>query len=157
MAVSTYPRRLPWACLLVVLVILVASGCSRMSLPSVEFSSPFGQSNWVELLDARVIDGATPALAVTVANLKKKPVWVRVEVEGIDGGNNCMNSFKLDPGTSHRYACPQTSISAGNRYRAELVVYKDQGNTRVSERIRRLIEVRRSESGALVLDGRPAD
>ncbi|MBW1882212.1 MAG: hypothetical protein JRJ58_01695 [Deltaproteobacteria bacterium] len=128
-----------------------------MSLPSVEFSSPFGQSNWVELLDARVIEGATPALAVTVANLKKKPVWVRVEVEEIDGGNSCMNSFKLDPGTSHRYACRQTSISVGNRYRAELVVYKDQGNTQVSERIRRLIVVRRSESGALELDGRPAD
>jgi hypothetical protein len=128
-----------------------------MGFPAVEIRSPFGQSNWVEILDARVIEGAKPSLAVTIANLKKKPIWVRMEVEEIGGRSDCMNSFKLNPGMSHRYVCPQTSVSAGNRYRVELVVFKDQGNTRFSERIRRLIEVRRSESGALVLDGRPAD
>ncbi len=157
MAVPTDPRRFRWARLLVALMILVASGCGGKSLPSVEFRSPFGHSNWVELRDAGVIEGATPYLAVTVLNRKKKPIWVRVQVDEMEGWNDCLNSFKLNPGASHRYVCPQTSVSVGNRYRAELTVFKDMGNTRATERIRRLIEVKRSPSGALELDGRPAD
>ena len=157
MAVTSDPRRPFWACLLLALMILVAIGCSRESLPSVEFRSPFGFSRWVELRDAGVIEGARPALTVTVANLKKNPIWVRVDVEEIGGWNDCLNSFKLNPGASHRYVCPQTSLSVGNRYRAEIIVFKDRGNTKATERIRRLIDVKRSQSGALVLDGRPAD
>ena len=157
MAVPTHPRRLFWACLIVVLTLVSGFACRRLSLPSVEFRSPFGQSNWVQILDARVFEGDTPSLTVTIANLKKKPIWVRMEIEEIDGWNDCMNSFKLDQGASHRYVCPQTSVAVGNRYRAELLVYKDQGNTQTTERIRRLIELIRNESGALELIGRPAE
>jgi hypothetical protein len=133
----------------------VVFGCR--SLPSVEFSPPFGRSNWVSLEDAQVIDGARPALAVTIANERDRPIWIRMEIDEIEGWNDCTNSFRLDPQTSHRYSCPQTSIAAGTRFRAELLVFRDRGNTQAAERIRRLIEVKRNERGDLMLEGRPSD
>jgi hypothetical protein len=154
---QTTQRRILATCLLVLLACVVASGCRRGRLPTIRFTSPFGHSNWVGLEDARVIDGDAQSLAVTVSNRKSHPIWVRFEIDQLEGWNDCANSFKLIPGASHLYICPQTSISVGNRYRAELVVYKDLGNTKPTERITRSIEIHRDESGALVLDGRPAD
>jgi hypothetical protein len=143
-----------WACALVVLVVLMSFGCRR--LPSIKFESPFGHSNWVGIEGARVVEGSAPAIAVTISNRKNHPIWVRIEIEVIDGWNDCANSFKLTPGASHQYVCPQTAISAGTRYRAALVVYKDRGNTKPTEQLHRLIDVKEAENGSLVLEGRDA-
>ena len=149
-------RILRTAAFLGVLVISVAVGCTK-SLPSIKFESPFGHSNWVEISDGRAVGGETPSLSVTIKNLKKKPIWVRMIIDDLNGWNDCENSFRLTPGSSHRYVCPQTKLTVGTRYRAELTVFKDQGNTKPTERIQRTIELEQAADGSLVLGGPPAD
>jgi hypothetical protein len=153
--VPTVQTRLACACLLTVLVTFVGIGCTKR-LPTVRMTSPFGHSNWIELLDSRVIEGPQPALAVTMKNQKKKPIFVRMVIDELDGRSDCANSIKLLPGVEYPYVCPQASVSAGNRYRAELVVFRDQGNTKPTERLHRLIVLKADENGNLVLDGAPA-
>lgn len=136
-----------------VLTILAVLGCS--GLPTLNFTPPFGRSDWVELKGSHVITGDNPAIAVTITNRKKKPIWVRMLIDEIDGGDDCQNVFKLDTQESFLFSCPQTSIEERTQYRAELIVFKDMGNTKVAERINRLVTVQRDENGELVLIGRP--
>jgi hypothetical protein len=148
-------RRVLRVGILAALASLVAVGCSW--LPTVKFTPPFGRSDWVETTDPHVIDGDNPAIAVTIKNRKKKPIWVRMLIDEIEGGNDCQNVFKLNEQESFFFSCPQTSITADTQYRAEILVFKDMGNTKVAERLNRLVTVQRNENGELVLRGRPAD
>jgi len=130
-------------------------GCS--ALPTLRFDPPFGRSDWVEFQDSRVVAGSISALAVTISNRRNVPLWIRMEIDEIDGDNDCMNILKLEPETKVPYSCPQASLGAGRRFRVQATVYKDSGNTKVVESINRLIEVRLAASGQLELLGRPAD
>jgi len=94
---------------------------------------------------------------VAVSNPKKVPLWVRVEIDQLEGDDDCMATFKLEPRMSHLYTCPQTFVAAGKRFRAEAIVYRDSGNTEIAETIRRLIELKRGPKGQLLLIGRPAN
>lgn len=134
---------------------LVVVGCGWM--PTVKFTPPFGRSNWVELKDPHVVEGDNPAIAVTITNRKKKPIWVRMLIDEIEGGNDCQNVFKLDVQESFFFSCPQTVIQARTQYRVELMVFKDMGNTKVAERLNRLVTVQQNENADLVLVGRDAD
>lgn|GEM_PF-3492020 len=136
-------------------VTLVVVGCSR--LPTVRLDPPFGRSDWIELSDSRVIEGARPALVVTISNPKKIPLWIRMEIDEIDGRDDCMASFKLAPKMSHLYSCGQDDVSVGKRFRAEAIVYKDAGNTKATETIRRLVEIQKGPNGELILVGRPPE
>ena len=144
------------ACSLVPILVLVGLACSK-PLPSVKMSSPFGYSNWVKLQDAHVAQGPRPSLGVTITNQKRNPIWVRMVIDELEGRNDCANSFKLLPGLAYEYVCPQASVNAGNRYRAELVVFKDQGNTKPTERLHRIILLKEGAGGNLVLEGRDAE
>lgn len=144
----TSSRRFIWVGFLAT---LAAVGCTR--LPSVEFSLPFGHSDWIELRDAGVIDGVAPALVATVVSRKKDLLWVRFVINQIEGADTCEGQFKLYPQTSHPYRCPLTSVDEGARYRAEITVYKDAGDTQVAERIHRTVELQRSQSGGFELIG----
>jgi hypothetical protein len=137
-------------------MIIIAAGCTK-SLPSIKFESPFGHSSWVEISDGRAVGGTTPSLSVTVKSLKKKPIWVRIIIDDLNGWNDCANSFRLAPGSSHYYVCPQTALTVGTRYRAELTVFRDQGNSKPIERIERTIELGQAADGSLVLGGPPAN
>jgi hypothetical protein len=137
------------------LAALVVFGCA--GLPTLKFTPPFGRSDWVELKDSHVVEGDSPAIAVTVTNRKKRPIWVRMLIDEIEGGNDCQNVFKLDVQESFFFSCPQSSLQARTQYRVELLVFKDMGNTKVAERLNRLVTIQRNENGALVLVGRPAD
>lgn len=148
-------RRVLRVGILAALASLVAIGCS--GLPTLKFTPPFGRSDWVELTDPHVIDGDNSAIAVTITNQKKKPIWVRMLIDEIEGGDDCQNVFKLDVQESFFFSCPQNSVEARTQYRVELIVFKDIGNTKVAERLNRLVTVQRNESDALVLVGRPAD
>ena len=139
----------------VLLTALISPGCSK--LPSVHLDSPFGKSNWVELHDARVVTDPAPALAVTVVNLTDKQLSVRVVIDEIEGRDDCQNSFRLISEQSVDYSCEQIFVAEGKRFRAEILVYKDWGQTKLAERIRRLIEIETGEDGGLVLVGRPVD
>ncbi len=134
---------------------LVVLGCSW--LPTIKFTPPFGRSDWVELKDSHVVDGDRPAIAVTITNRKKTPIWVRMLIDEIEGGDDCENAFKLGVGESFFYSCPQDSVHAHMQYRAELIVFKDMGNTQMAERINRVVTVEQRENGELTLRGRPAD
>jgi len=138
-----------------ILAALVVFGCG--GLPTLKFTPPFGRSDWVELTDSHVVTGDNSALAVTITNRKKKPIWVRMLIDEIEGGNDCQNVFKLDVQESFFFSCPQSSLQARTQYRVELIVFKDIGNTKVAERLNRLVTIQRNENGALVLVGRPAD
>ncbi len=138
-----------------ILAALILFGCS--GLPTLKFTPPFGRSDWVELRDSHVVDGDTPAIAVTIKNRKKKPIWVRMLIDEIEGGNDCQNVFKLNEQESFFFSCPQTSITVGTRYRAELIVFRDMGNTKIAERINRIVTLQWNDDGGLVLVGRPAD
>ncbi|MBW2693526.1 MAG: hypothetical protein JRE57_12985 [Deltaproteobacteria bacterium] len=148
-------RRVLCVGILAALASLVAIGCGWM--PTVKFTPPFGRSDWVELKDPHVVDDDNPAIAVTISNRKKRPIWVRVLIDEIEGGDDCQNVFKLDVGESFFFSCPQSSVEARTQYRVELLVFKDMGNTKVAERLNRLVTIQRNENGALVLVGRPAD
>jgi hypothetical protein len=138
-----------------ILAALVAFGCS--GLPTLTFTPPFGRSDWVELKDSHVVDGDNPAIAVTIKNRKKQPIWVRMLIDEIEGGNDCQNVFKLNVQESFFFSCPQSAITVGTQYRAELIVFKDMGNTKVAERINRIVTLQWNDSGTLALEGRPAD
>ena len=142
------------ACLIVALL----DGCSFFKgLPSVQFNRPFASTDYVDLRDAHVRRGAEPALLVTVANKRRTRIWVRMVIDELEGRNDCVNSFGLDPDESFLYICPQPTIREGLRYRAELTVFRDRGNTSVAERLNRIIEVQRNAEGELVLIGKPAE
>lgn len=140
-----------------VLLLALASvpGCSK--LPSVRFDSPFGQSDWVEVQDPTVVPGPFPALSFSVVNLKDQVVSVHVEIDQIDGEGDCANIFRLEVGRTFRYSCPQRSVAAGQRYRGELRVYKDWGDTKLAERRRRILEIQADAGNELILVGRPAE
>ncbi len=137
------------------LAAFVALGCSR--LPTLKFNPPFGRSDWIEFKDAHLVDGPTLALAVTISNRKKIPLWVRMEIDELNGGDDCVNLFKLDPNTTFPYFCVQRSLRAGKRFRVQAIVYRDAGNTKIAESINRLIELQYGAGGQLELVGRPPD
>jgi len=154
LTISIDARRVRSCCLALALaLVLMVVGCSR--LPTVTFDPPFGRSDWIELADSRVIEGARPALAVTISNPKKIPLWVRMEIDEIEGADDCMSTFKLAPKMSHLYVCPQDLVTPGKSFRAEAVVYKDAGNAKAIETIRRLVEIQEGPNGQLTLVGRP--
>jgi len=134
---------------------LLAPGCK--TFPTLEVELPFGHTGWIEIAEVRVVEGAAPALAATFIARKDQPVWVRLTIDGVDDERGCEDEFQLDPYTRYPFRCPQVSLAAGMRYRAELVVYKDIGDTHIAERIRRHLEILASEGGGLELAGRPAD
>jgi hypothetical protein len=140
---------------ILLLVVMLAAGCSK--LPSVSFDSPFGQSNWVELQDSEVVAGFSPALQVTIVNLKDDVLSVRFIIDQIEGRDDCQNSFRLNPRQSIRYSCAQLYVAEGKQFRAEVQVYRDWGQTKLAERIRRNIEIEKAAGGKLVLVGRPVD
>jgi hypothetical protein len=150
---SIFSRRAGPAVLLV-LAFLVC-GCSR--LPSVRLDSPFGRSGWVETHDAHVEMGPPPAMIVTVTSQKDENLSLRISIDEIEGADDCLNSIELSPRQSVLYRCSQRSVKAGKRFHAEIVVYRDVGQTRVAERIRRLIDIQEGEGGELILVGRSAD
>lgn len=80
-----------------------------------------------------------------------------MEIDEIEGDNDCMNILKLEAKTKVPYSCRQVSLEPGRHFRVQATVYKDSGNTKVVESINRLIEVRLAASGQLELVGRPAD
>jgi len=137
------------------LAAFVALGCG--GLPTLKFDPPFGRSDWIEFKNSHLIDGPPPALAVTISNRRNVPLWVRMEIDELEGGDDCMNIFKLEPKKSFPYFCAQTSLTAGKRFRVQAIVYKDAGNTRIAESIHRLIELQRGAYGRLELVGRPVD
>lgn len=137
------------------LAAFVALGCG--GLPTLEFDPPFGRSDWIEFENSHLIDGPPPALAVTISNRRNVPLWVRMEIDELEGGDDCMNIFRLEPKKSFPYFCAQTSLAAGKRFRVQAIVYKDAGNTRIAESIHRLIELQRGAYGRLELVGRPVD
>ncbi len=137
------------------LAAFVALGCG--GLPTLKFDPLFGRSDWIEFKDSHLIDGPPPALAVTISNRKNVPLWVRMEIDELEGGDDCMNIFRLEPKKSLPYFCAQTSLTAGKRFRVQAIVYKDAGNTRIAESIHRLIELQRGAYGRLELVGRPVD
>ncbi len=134
-----------------------AVGCSWLSLPTLSFDPAFGRSDWIEFKDSHLIDGPTPALATTISNRKNVPLWVRLEIDELEGGDDCVNIIKLDPKTSLAYFCAQTSLREGKRFRVQAIVYRDSGNTKIAESINRLIDLRRGTDGELELVGRPAN
>ena len=138
-----------------ILTAVVVFGCGWM--PTVKFTPPFGRSDWVELTDSHIVGGDAPALAVTITNRKKKPIWVRMLIDEIDGGNDCQHVFKLNVQESFFFSCPQSTVQARTQYRVELIVFKDMGNTKVAERLNRIVTVQLNENGDLMLVGRPAD
>lgn len=138
------------------LVVLFASafvGCFK--LPSVRFDSPFGQSNWVVFEDSIVVGPPTPALAGNFVNQKGSSIAVRIEVDEIEGGDDCANSISLAARETKPYVCPQSFVAEGKRYRIDVRVYKDLGETNLVERIQRIAELQVGEDGQLVLVGRP--
>jgi hypothetical protein len=137
------------------LAALVVLGCSGW--PTLKFDPAFGRSDWIEFRDSHPIDDPTLALAVTIVNRKSVPLWVRMEIDQIEGGDDCVNTFKLQPKTSLPYFCAQTSLRPGKRFRVQATVYKDAGNTKIAESINRLVDLERGDSGNLELVGRPAD
>jgi len=134
--------------------VLGVVGCS--GLPTVRFTPPFGRSDWIGLADAEVVVEPSPALAVTFTNERARRLWIRIEIDEIEGRNDCTNSFVLEPDQSHRYSCPQLSVAERTRYRAEILVFSDRANKRQLERLRRRLEILRDDEGRLVLAGRPA-
>ena len=133
----------------------LVSGCSK--LPTLRFDPPFGASNWVAFQDAVVVEGFSSAISVTIVNLKDQEILVRIEIDEIEGGGDCANSLRLGPIEKLGYSCPQPLIRQGNRYRVDARVYKDWGETKVAERIRRIITIETGEDGGLILVGRPMD
>jgi hypothetical protein len=146
------PRR---ALVCLALLALLAVGCFK--LPTVRFEPPFGRSEWVILRDAGIVESPTPAIKVEIVSRTKAPLWVRVLIDDIEGTDDCQNSFRLEAKRSRRYTCPQRVVAAGKRFRAEIIVYRDQGQTKIAERIRRFVDVEADEEGALILVGRPMD
>ncbi len=143
--------------LLVLLMIgaCVLSGC--LKLPSMRFDSPFGYGNWVVFEDAIVVGPPNPAIAGNFVNLKGSDVAVRIEIDEIAGGDDCSNSLGLGPKEKKPYACPQTFVAAGKRYRVDVRVYKDLGETKLAERFQRIVELQVGEEGELVLVGQPLE
>ena len=80
-----------------------------------------------------------------------------MEIDEIEGGDDCVNTFKLESKTSYPYVCPQTSLRPGKHFRVQAIVYRDAGNTKIAETINRLVALERGESGELELVGRPAN
>ena len=150
-----FPKRSSRILLVSLFAVALVFGCAAM--PTLKFDPPFGRSDWVEFQNSHPVDGETPMLAVTIANQRDVPLWVRMEIDEIEGDDDCMNILKLEPKTSHPYACPQVSLRAGKRFRAQAIVYADSGNTKSVESINRLIELRIGTNGQLELIGRAAD
>jgi len=135
---------------------LVALGCS--GLPTLKFDPIFGRSDWIEFKDSHLVtEGPTLALGVTISNRKGVPLWVRMEIDEIEGGDDCVNTFRLQPKSDHPYFCVQTSLRAGKRFRVQAVVYRDAGNTKIAESIHRSIDLELGEDGQLEIVGRPAN
>ena len=138
------------------LTVATLAGCSWLSgLPTLRFDSPFGETDWIELRDATVVIEPSPALAVTLVNQKDVNLSVRFEIDEIEGSSDCANSFRLSAGQKFWYSCPQPFVAAGRRYRVDIQVYKDLGQTKLAERIQRLIQIETGANGALVLVGQP--
>jgi hypothetical protein len=135
-------------------VVLLA--CSSVPLPTLRFDSPFG-GDWVAFRDGIVVESPRPAVAGNFVNLRKREISVRVELDDIEGDDDCASSFRLGPEQTRPYACPQSAVAEGKRFRVEVRVYTDLGETDVAERIHRIVELRRDEEGRLVLVGRPLD
>jgi hypothetical protein len=130
------------------------AGAACHKLPSVRVDLPFGRSDWIELRDARVVSSPSPAIGVTLVNPRDEALSVRVVIDALEGADDCENSLRLAPDQSVAYACPQRAVAAGRRFRAEIDVFRDLGQTRVVERIRRRIEIVETPSGELTLVGR---
>jgi len=137
-----------------IVAMLALLGCIR--LPTLRFNSPFGQTDWVELRDSQVLSGPDSAFVVTVVNQKEQSIWVRFLIDEIEGANDCADAFRLDARSEYTYRCAQPRLVAGAQYRAELTVFKDFGNTKVAERINRIVSLEASDDGGFVLVGRPA-
>jgi hypothetical protein len=133
----------------------MGSGC--FNLPTLRFDPPFGSSNWVEFQDSVVITGFSPGLGATIVNLKNKKISVRVEIDEIEGGGDCANSLSFGPLEKLGYLCPQPLVRVGNRYRVDVRVYKDWGETKTVERLQRAITIEKDNDGGLILVGRPLD
>jgi len=142
---------------LIAAVLAVSSLAACFKLPSVRFDSPFGQSNWVVFEDSIVVGPPTPALAGNFVNQKGSSIVVRIEVDEIEGGDDCANSISLAAKETKPYACPQSFVAAGKRFRIDVRVYKDLGGTDLVERIQRHAELQVGEDGELVLVGRPLE
>jgi hypothetical protein len=140
--------------LLALLAIAGVTGCSK--LPSVRFDSPFGQSEWVEVQSPSIVTGPFPALTFSVVNMRDRVLSVQVEIDQIEGDGDCENSFRLEPGRTFQYTCPQRSVAVGQRYRGDLRVYEDWGDTKLAEHRHRILEIQADEQGGLMLVGRPA-
>lgn len=80
-----------------------------------------------------------------------------MEIDDLAGADDCMDTFKLEPGASELYTCAQTVVKAGKRFRASMIVYKDAGNTNTVESIRRIIELQRGPNGKLIVVGQSAN
>lgn len=132
------------------------SGCSSVPLPTLRFDSPFG-GEWVAFRDGLVVESPRPALAGNFVNLRKREISVRVEIDEIDGADDCATSFGLGPEQTRPFACPQSSVAEGKRFRVEVRVYTDLGDTDLAERIHRIVEIERDDAGRLVLVGRAPD
>lgn len=146
---SAVPRQLALALAL----IMLGAGCSR--LPTIRFDPPFGRSDWVKLSNSGVIEEPTPALRVDIANDTGATLWARIRIDDIVGTDDCLSVLRLESKRSQEFRCPQRSLEAGKQFQAEIIVYRDVGQTRIAERIRRIVEVRRDEKGTLQLVGRP--
>jgi hypothetical protein len=130
---------------------------SCFNLPTVRFDPPFGYGNWVQFEDAIVVGPPTPAIAGNFVNLKDSDIAVRIEIDEIAGGDDCANSFGFGPKEKRPYACPQSFVAEGKRYRVDVRVYKDRGETNLAERIQRIVTIETGEDGELILVGRPLE
>jgi hypothetical protein len=144
------------AAILVGAAVLVA-GCSSLPLPSIRFDPPFGGGDWVEAQDSTVIRKPSAALAANFLNLRDQEISVRIEIDQVDGGNDCMDIFRLGPKEKTGYFCRQASLSENAEYRFDLRVYDDLGDTNLVEHIQRMITLESNEQGVLVMVGRPMD
>ena len=106
-------------------LLLVSGGCGWM--PAVYVESPFGRSGYIELKDAAVLTEPSPRIAVTIVNQKGSSLSVSIEIDEVEGSDDCRNTVRLRANESHRYVCPQRAVFAGKRFNAEIVVYRDLG------------------------------
>ena len=140
--------------LLALSLLALATACSK--LPSVHFNSPFGRSDWVEVRESAVVTGPPPALVFSLVNRKSQVLSVQVEIDEIEGGGDCQNTFLLEPGRTIRYSCRQRTVTPGNRYRGDLRVFTDRGATKLVERLHRILVIEAGPDDELFLVGQAA-
>jgi hypothetical protein len=131
--------------------------CACSGFPSVRFASPFGNGRWIEFRDGVVVGPPTPAIAGNFVNLSDERLGLRVEIDAIEEDDDCADSFVLGPRETRPYACAQKSVAQRKRYRVDVRVYKDLGDTDLVERVQRVVELEKGGEGELVLVGRPLE